>query len=532
MSEIEYTIELNPIQSYTIELNEQGPQGLRGPTGPQGPQGEQGIQGPKGDKGDTGPTGPTGNGIDNISLISTVGLQKTYRITYTDGTYFDYIVTDGNGTVNSVNNIQPVNGNVTLSIPDISNLANNDLNNLSTDGNNRLHALKGYEDAGELLTDAEGLADVNYYSHSTFDRSKFTVVGSPTITDDGIVSGFSDSNYLTAGTYNLTDAKTFKFNFRYKLGTQSWSCICGFDTALYFERMDANSVRLSWVVSGTQHSVQTLTNIPLNVYCDYEIEITSSNVLYCRWKPSNNNTWAQEESLDVSSIRNIGTSLTLYIGKYGSGLPDTTGSIDLKQFSITVDGVEIFSGNKTGIDTYTINGSTVTIPYTLSKTGSKIVDSAYRTDVASVYNELGYSPYYTLSDTDFTLPMGEIYGMINSKADVDLTNVNDSGTSLGSSWAMPSASYNELTLGASGTTYTAPANGWFELAKASNAANQYIYMSTGRLATQLWVTTANEYVQGFIPAEKGETLTINYTTGGQLAIFRFYYAKGSESEAS
>ena len=53
----------------------------------QGIQGIQGIQ------------GVAGNGITNISLISTVGLVKTYRITYTDNTTFDYTVTDGaNGT--------------------------------------------------------------------------------------------------------------------------------------------------------------------------------------------------------------------------------------------------------------------------------------------------------------------------------------------------------------------------------------------------------------------------------------------------
>ena len=46
---------------------------------------------PKGDKGDTG------TGIESIALISTVGLVKTYRVTYTSGDTFDYTVTDGNG---------------------------------------------------------------------------------------------------------------------------------------------------------------------------------------------------------------------------------------------------------------------------------------------------------------------------------------------------------------------------------------------------------------------------------------------------
>ena len=39
--------------------------------------------------------GADGNGIESTELISTVGLVKTYRITYTDGTTFDYDVTGG-----------------------------------------------------------------------------------------------------------------------------------------------------------------------------------------------------------------------------------------------------------------------------------------------------------------------------------------------------------------------------------------------------------------------------------------------------
>lgn len=53
------------------------------------------TDGEKGDKGDTGSTGETGNGIASVALISTVDRVKTYRITMTDGTTFDYDVTDG-----------------------------------------------------------------------------------------------------------------------------------------------------------------------------------------------------------------------------------------------------------------------------------------------------------------------------------------------------------------------------------------------------------------------------------------------------
>lgn len=57
-----------------------------------------------------GPTGATGNGIASIALLSTVGLVKTYRITYTNSAFFDFAVTDGtngtNGTNYTANNLQ------------------------------------------------------------------------------------------------------------------------------------------------------------------------------------------------------------------------------------------------------------------------------------------------------------------------------------------------------------------------------------------------------------------------------------------
>lgn len=70
----------------------------------------------------------------------------------------------------------------------------------------------------------------------------------------------------------------------------------------------------------------------------------------------------------------------------------------------------------TGTDSYTINGSTVTIAYKVASTGSKIADVAYRTAVSNVYSTFGLSPYYTIdtSNHDVTLPMGEIYGFIES----------------------------------------------------------------------------------------------------------------------
>ena len=50
---------------------------------------------PKGDKGNTGDTGPQGVSVTGVSLISTVGLAKTYRMAFSNSNYFDYVVMDG-----------------------------------------------------------------------------------------------------------------------------------------------------------------------------------------------------------------------------------------------------------------------------------------------------------------------------------------------------------------------------------------------------------------------------------------------------
>ena len=104
--------------------------------------------------------------------------------------------------------------------------------------------------------------------------------------------------------------------------------------------------------------------------------------------------------------------------KTGNVSTDTTGYNQLVEMKS--------SGSKTGIDTVKIGSETVEIPYTLSKTGSKIVDVAYRDKVQALYNQEGKADYYTIDETNqnFTLPMGEIYGM---KANSDLSNLTTAG---------------------------------------------------------------------------------------------------------
>ena len=122
--------------------------------------------------------------------------------------------------------------------------------------------------------------------------------------------------------------------------------------------------------------------------------------------------------------------------------------------------------------------------------------------------------------------------VIDGKADTDLSNATDNGKILMSSMGMPSETYIDLTLGASGSTYTAPANGWFTLSKKTNGTNQHIFIKGSLIGSELKAPNSGSGLTVFLPVQKGDSVRVGYTAGGNTGYFRFIYAVGSESEAS
>ena len=66
---------------------------------------------------------------------------------------------------------------------------------------------------GAVLSEEKLFKQIREMKRSSFDLSKFTVVGNPTITDDGVASGFSSSDYLTQ---SIDFSKPFKLKFKVK----------------------------------------------------------------------------------------------------------------------------------------------------------------------------------------------------------------------------------------------------------------------------------------------------------------------------
>lgn len=118
---------------------------------------------------------------------------------------------------------------------------------------------------------------------------------------------------------------------------------------------------------------------------------------------------------------------------------------------------------------------------------------------------------------------------ISNKAEIDLSNVStisSNTSSLISGLGKPSGKYVNLTLGESGTTYTAPANGWYSVNKSSTAASQWIYLLSSGVALMCRAVASSQEVACNVPVKKGEVVSVKYTTAGTTNHFRFVYDVG------
>lgn len=226
-----------------------------------------------------------------------------------------------------------------------------------------------------LLDNPSGYTEVKEMYRSTFDRAKFTIVGTPTITKDGIASGFSESNYLqktlnqniTLDKVNAYGAFTLNANPESQKVQEILFTIANTPGTL-----SSTVLQLAWTKSDGKigvafHDNETWgaaysSNKPVlgqkywyHIYYNNGIiylDLSEDGIDYTTW---------------VSSAVTINSSFSSNLIRIGAlNSPDNfyTGSIDLKQFSITVDGKEVFNGNKTGLDVikednYTVAGSPV-----------------------------------------------------------------------------------------------------------------------------------------------------------------------------
>ena len=208
------------------------------------------------------------------------------------------------------------------------------------------------------ITDIENLKETK--NNNIFDIGKFTVVGNPTITNDGVASGFSNSNYIN--TIQLSE-----------LANKSWDIEGAFE---YVPSTDGSILGLTplWAVRGSLYYVDRGT-VRFAAYMGVTNDTTSegtkiefSNVLTTAGEyyyklsfnlPTGKYTLSIYDSNKVlinsgeytppttnKQLFDINNAPATYItiSKTLSGISDFIGTTNLKQFSITVDGKEVFNG--------------------------------------------------------------------------------------------------------------------------------------------------------------------------------------------
>lgn len=118
---------------------------------------------------------------------------------------------------------------------------------------------------------------------------------------------------------------------------------------------------------------------------------------------------------------------------------------------------------------------------------------------------------------------------ITNKANINADNFSQAGRSYLSGLGMPSNRYIDLTLGASDSTYTAPANGYLFLAKTATAVGQYIALSKATYKEGQTAGVSSETLRRGIQLLKGESVTVAYSAAGSTDYFRFIYAEGESN---
>lgn len=183
-----------------------------------------------------------------------------------------------------------------------------------------------------------------------------TVVGTPTITDDGIASGFSGypSSTSCVKTSSIDLNKPCKIICKVKTGDTIGGTFFGqggnnqaglqltfrnANEVIYYLKANDGTILIPESYTRVLQTIQPNTNY-IGVY-----EWTGTGHFYSIY--TENKTKVFEKNIDSTLAPHSGT-----IG-IGATVTDQAyyrfnGSIDLKQFSITVDGVEVLSGSRNG----------------------------------------------------------------------------------------------------------------------------------------------------------------------------------------
>ena len=259
-------------------------------------------------------------------------------------------------------------------------------------------------------------------SIDTIKAPDYTVVGSPTISDSGIASGFSNVNYIT---------KTLNSNFLnedFDIVIPVGITTPGSDTGNSLFLYDNNShlvARSFCDSSGYLFSLSCADNSVLwnganaiptnNLKADainyMRITRIGNEISLYGWF---NNQWRFRTKQNVAEGKTFSQITNMYIGAQRKGENPLSSYTDLNEYKFYSNGSLIYQ-------------PCLYIPYTESTSGIKIVDAAYLNRVQDCYAQTGKALYVVVDRQKQAIyqPQGSIAGFLSQNASNISQNTKD-----------------------------------------------------------------------------------------------------------
>lgn len=300
----------------------------------------------------------------------------------------------------------------------VNTYANQEFSNLGEEAENRLTITKAYL-ADNIYTDTKLYNQLLQQKtnlavgtgNDIIKEKNFSVIGNSVVSVDGIANSFAKGSAIKTN-ISVTPVNSIEVQGIFKY-TESVATVVPYVVGNSRWRLDITKNENGLSVYAT-NDLEVSTNTRFNISINNAIE--DGTIIEIKDKISKNkrevqiiinDTTYSGESTFANEIPFSETSVTI-----GSAALDGqsdyfwSGSVDLNTVKVFVDDLLFYQ-------------ACLIIPYTVSKTGSKIVDGKYRERVFDLYEQEGMAIYYVL-DTDshnFTLPLGDVYGMITKLFD-------------------------------------------------------------------------------------------------------------------
>ncbi len=326
------------------------------------------------------------------------------------------------------NGYAPLNANSIVSYDYLPNdIANKSLSNLSVAGEDKLNSSKMYL-TGETSSDPTGYAQLlairnNVKTVLTTDLPfphDFTIHGTPTISG-GIAEFINDDDYVLANCHLPLTKQNYKVRVKF-IATDE----CFVSSHHLVGTYEAGGMVFQAEYNGrfTMYNyVQNSSGSGQNVFMNTEqLSYQTGDIVtveggfdetkgfYIKASANGQTVEANDDRYNDYWYKVPESNFTIgVISKWAWSGGHFKGKVDLSEF-------RVYFGDEL------IYIPCLYIPCYKSKLGVKIVESANSERVTALYEYKGHSPYFTINTTNetFTLPMGEIYGMLDKKANLEL----------------------------------------------------------------------------------------------------------------